>query len=70
MNGIHEVKSSILSVSTKCVLDEHLFLQWRLRRESVLLIRITRACSEIGPKKEKVLKLKKQFSRLFLFGII
>ena len=38
MNGIHKVKSSILSVSTKCVLDEHLFLQRRFRRESIVLI--------------------------------
>ena len=35
---IRKVESSILFVSTKQVLDEHLLFQWRLRREVFALI--------------------------------
>ena len=46
---IREVKGSNPSVSTKCVLDEHLFLQRRFRREGVFLIRIIKAPSWFSP---------------------
>ena len=42
---IRKVESSILFVSTKQVLDEHLFLQRRLRREVFALIHNRKALS-------------------------
>ena len=45
MNGIQEVNGSIPSVSTKQVLDEHLFLQRRLRRKVFALIHNRKAPS-------------------------
>ena len=45
LNGIQEVSGSIPLISTKQVLDEHLFLQRRLRREVFALIHNRKAPS-------------------------
>ncbi len=45
LNGIQEVSGSIPLISTKQVLDEHLFLQRRFRREMFALIHNRKAPS-------------------------
>ena len=45
LNGIQEVRGSTPLISTKQVLDEHLFLQRRLRREVFALIHNKKALS-------------------------
>ena len=60
LNGIQEVRGSTPLISTKQVLDEHLFLQRRFRRKGDALIRNRNRHLRLGSK-VAVLHISKSF---------